>query len=275
MNPITPYAAVYAARFKVLLQYRAAALAGFVTQCWWGVMRIMVLAAFFTSGTGAAQPITLGQSMTYVWLGQAFLMLLPWSVDPETTRLVRTGDIAYERLRPLDAWAFWLARALALRTVQPLMRAIPMFVTAGLVLPLVGLGQWGLRPPVGPGAAALFVISIAGAVALSAVMSTLMDVMVARTLSDRGVTLLATPLVLLLSGNIVPLPLLPAPLKSFLFLQPFAGLTDIPFRIYFGELAGARALEGLMVQATWIVLIALFGRRLMAGTMARLQVQGG
>ena len=44
---LRPYVAVLRARFYLLLQYRVAAMAGFVTQCWWGGIKIMVLAAFF------------------------------------------------------------------------------------------------------------------------------------------------------------------------------------------------------------------------------------
>ena len=271
---LRPYAAVFAARFKLLLQYRAAALAGFATQCWWGVMRIMVFAAFF-HGAAGAQPLSLRQTIAYVWLGQAFLTLLPWTVDPDTTRMVRSGDIVFERLRPLDPYAFWLARALARRVVQPLMRAAPMALTAGVLLPAVGLGAWGLQPPAGAPAALLFAIALVGAAALSGVISTLMDVAVAATLSDRGVGMVMTPLALVLSGNIVPLPLLPTALRAALFWQPFAGMTDIPFRIYFGELAGPAAVLGLVQQWTWIALLALAGRWLMGRTMTRLQVQGG
>ena len=46
---LRPYQAVFRARFQLLLQYRAAALAGFVTQCWWGAIKLMVLAAFYRS----------------------------------------------------------------------------------------------------------------------------------------------------------------------------------------------------------------------------------
>jgi len=111
---LRPYQAVFKARFTLLLQYRAAAFAGFVTQCWWGGIKLMVLAAFFRSVR--TTPMTFQQAVDYVWLGQAFLTLLPWSVDPEIARMVRSGDVAYERLRPLDTHAFWYARAIARRS---------------------------------------------------------------------------------------------------------------------------------------------------------------
>jgi ABC-2 type transport system permease protein len=268
------YLAIFAARARLLLQYRAAALAGFVTQCWWGVMRIMVMAAFF-HGAGAGQPLSLGQTMTYVWLGQGFLMLLPWNVDPEITRMVRTGDVAYERLRPLDAHGMWLARGLARRFVQPLMRCVPMVITAGVLLPLFGLGAWGLRPPASLEAAGLFAVSILLAMILSGVITAMMEAVVAATLTDRGVIMIMTPLSVLLTGNIIPLPLFPAWARTALFVQPFAGLTDIPFRIYLGNLSGGVALEGLLLQVGWIMALTLAGRAFMSAAMSRLQVQGG
>ena len=41
-----PFVAAFMSRFLQMLQYRAAALAGFATQCWWGGIKVMVFAAF-------------------------------------------------------------------------------------------------------------------------------------------------------------------------------------------------------------------------------------
>lgn len=268
-----PYLAVYRARFRMLLQYRAAALAGFTTQCWWGLIRIMVLAAFYQAALHP--PLTLPQAAAYVWLGQGLFALLPWSADPEVGRLVRSGDVSLERLRPVDAYGYWLARALARRTAAPLLRLVPMVLMAAVVLPLAGLPEWALPPPASPAAGLLFAASLAGLVALASTMSVLLDILVAATLSDRGVNTLATPLVFTLSGMVVPLPMFPDWLQPVLFAQPFAGLADIPFRIYSGDLAGSAALAGVLLQAGWSLVLTVLGRQLIGLTMARLQVQGG
>ena len=70
-----------------------------------GAIKVMVFAAFL--GGTVASPMTLREAVDYIWLGQAFLTLLPWTADPELARMVRTGDVAYERLRPLDTYGFW------------------------------------------------------------------------------------------------------------------------------------------------------------------------
>lgn len=43
---MTPYLAILSARFRTLLQYRAAAAAGFGTQLFWGLIRMMIFEAF-------------------------------------------------------------------------------------------------------------------------------------------------------------------------------------------------------------------------------------
>jgi ABC-2 type transport system permease protein len=73
---------------------------------------------------------------------------------------------------------------------------------------------------------------------------------------------------------IVPLVLLPGWAQGFLFWQPFAGLVDIPYRIYFGNLAGAQALSGLAAQALWVVLFIAIGRAWLGRVMARVDMQG-
>jgi ABC-2 type transport system permease protein len=261
-------------RFLLMLQYRAAAVAGFGTQCWWGLIKVMVLIAFFHS-SARHQPLSLGQAVTYTWLGQAFLALLPWNGDPDIAEMVRTGNVSYDRLRPLDTYFYWYCRAVALLTARTLPRAMLMFIFATMVLPLAGLGDWRLRLPHSIDAAMLFLAAMVLVVLLASTVIMVINLVVVATISDRGVNALASPLVNVLSGNIVPLPFFPDWMQPFLFVQPFAGLVDIPYRIYFGNLSGNLAMAGLLHQIVWIVILALCGRALMSLVMGHLQVQGG
>lgn len=272
---LRPYLAIFAGRFRVMLQYRAAAVAGFATQCWWGAIHIMVFAAFYHGGQRAAAPISLSQAVTYTWLSQAFLALLPWAVDPNVALAVRSGAVSFDRVRPASVYGLWYASAVGWTTSRALPRAALMFITAGVVLPLVGLGAWSWRPPSDPAQGGLFLLSLTLTVALGASMVMLLNVVVAATLTDRGVNNLITPLTIVLSGNLIPLPLFPDWARLALFLQPFAGLVDIPFRIYFGNLAGLAAWEGMGLQAFWTLAIGLAGALWLRRVMRRLQVQGG
>jgi ABC-2 type transport system permease protein len=274
MRSIRPYFAAFRARSQLVLQYRAAALAGFATQCWWGAIRIMVFAAFYGANAAAA-PISLTNAVTYVWLGQAFLALLPWVADPEIGQAVRTGGVGYDRLRPLDAYGFWYARTVGWMLARALPRAVLMVLLAGIVLPLVGLEAWAWRPPSGVTAALLFVPAFVLMTALAVAVLMLANIVVAASLNERGVNAVLTPLVIVFSGSLLPLDFYPDALRPFLHVQPFAGLVDIPFRIYFADLQGWAALRGLALQASWTLVLVVIGRLAMERMMRRLEMQGG
>jgi ABC-2 type transport system permease protein len=86
---------------------------------------------------------------------------------------------------------------------------------------------------------------------------------------------MAGALVIVGSGNLMPLTLFPDWMHLFMFVQPLAGLLDIPFRIYGGALAGGQAIAGIGLQLFWTVTLVGLGRWLLARTMRRLEVQGG
>jgi ABC-2 type transport system permease protein len=266
-----PYLAILSARFALMLQYRTAALAGFATQCWWGIIKIMVLVAFYRSN--AHQPITIAQAITYVWLGQAFLALLPWQADADISVAAETGNVGYERLRPIDTHSLWLMRAIAWRVANATLRAIPMFALAGVVAPLIGLGAWSWQAPASLSAGLLFAISISLTVLLSSSFTVILNCGVVA-LKTRRASNIAPIFVNALSGMIVPLVLLPEWAQGFLFWQPFAGLVDIPYRIYFGNLIGGAALAGLIAQLLWSAVFIALGRVWLARVMGRIDMQG-
>ena len=276
MELARPYTAAFASRFLLMLQYRAAAFAGFMTQCWWGGIKVMVFAAFYeSSATAAAAPISLSQVITYTWLAQAFLALVPWGCDPDVALSARTGSVGYDRLRPVDTYCLWYARAGGWMTSRAVPRAALMFLLAGVALPLLGLREWSWAPPASLAQASLFVVSMALVVALSSAMVMLLNVAAVAILNDRGVNVLLSPFVIVLSGNLIPLAIFPDWMHFALFVQPFAGLVDIPFRIYSGNLLGGGAWAGIGLQAFWTVVLVAAGRAWIARVMRRLSMQGG
>ena len=69
--------------------------------------------------------------------------------------------------------------------------------------------------------------------------------------------------------------LFPDEVQTALVLQPFAGLLDIPLRIYFGVLDGPAALGGLAVQLFWIAALVAVGRWWLGRVLRSLEMQGG
>lgn len=276
MELARPYTAAFVTRFVLMLQYRSAAVAGFATQCWWGGIKVMIFAAFYRSSPAAANaPMALADVITYTWLAQGFLALTPWGCDPEVALAVRSGGIAYDRLRPVDTYALWFARAAGWMASRALPRAFLMICLAGITLPLLGLENWSLRPPPTLAAALMFVVSLVLVVFLSSAIMMLLNAGVAATLNDRGINSIFGLFSVVFSGNLLPLPLMPDTAQLLLFVQPFAGVVDIPFRIYTGHLTGNMALAGLALQAGWTIVLVALGRVAIARVFHRVEIQGG
>ena len=270
-----PYAAILGARFRVLLQYRAAALAGLWTQVVFGLVLIMIYEAFYRSSPAAVQPMAFSQVASYVWLGQALLAMLPWNVDTELQAMVRNGAVAYELCRPIDLYGLWYARAVAHRTAPTILRALPMAVFASIGLPLLGLGDWRLGPPASLAAGAGFVAALVCALALGCAISTLINITILWTLNNDGGVVLISAAVSLCSGVLVPLPMLPAWAQPVLRWLPFAGVVDLPFRIYSGHIGLGGLGLVLARQLGWTIALVALGRWLLGRGLRRIVVQGG
>ena len=277
LDVVRPYRALFASRFQQMFQYRGAALAGFITQCWWGGLKVMILAAFYSGSVAAASnaPMTLAQAITYTWVGQALLVLLPWFSDPDVATAVRTGAVSYDRLRPIDFYSLWFVRAAGWIAARAVPRAALMLGFAAVLLPLVGLQEWSWRLPANLVAGTLFMISLALALLLSSAMVMLLNIASAASLNARGVNALAAAPTILLSGNLLPLSLFPDWMQTTLLLQPFAGVLDIPLRIYFGALQGTAALCFLGVQLFWLAALIALGRWWLGRVLRSLEMQGG
>lgn len=266
MNPRAAWA-IFSARLRTLLQYRSAAWAGAVTQLFWGLLRVMILEAFFRSNPGSTQPMTQGQVVAYIWLSQAFLLLTFCQADPEVAPLIRNGSVAYEVLKPMDLHSLWWLRALAGRVAPLLMRGLPILIIAFFF--------FHLSPPPGAAAAALFCVSIALAILLSSVLVVLVTLTLFWTISGDGISRLLPPLIFIGSGMILPLPFFPDAVQPLLNALPFRGLIDVPFRIYLGHLGGRTALLAIAQQASWVLVLALVGRALLSRGLRRLEISGG
>jgi ABC-2 type transport system permease protein len=274
LRVVSPYWAILQARYRMLLQYRGAALAGAATQLWWGFIKIMVLEVFYL-GRADLAPMSFEAAVAYVWLGQAFIAMLPWNLDRDIADMVRGGHVAYEFVRPVDLYTLWYARVLALRISGVTLRCAPIFAFAALLLPFTSMASWALPAPPSLAAALGFLLAMAIAFLLSAALSTLAHVTLLWTLSGEGVSRILPALVIVFSGMVVPLPFFPDWLQPFLRALPFRALCDLPFRIYSGDLGVAQAVPDLLVALAWAAALVVAGRALLARGTRRVVVQGG
>src|SRR5690606_31645455 len=156
------------------------------TQIVFGFIILMSLRAFMRSNPAAA-PMTPDQVVAYVWLGQAFLALLPWNADRAIMAMMRTGSIGYELARPIDTYTLWFLRTLGWRTSAATLRCIPLLVIVTAVFPFVGLGEHALPAPPSLAAAAAFLAAMTVAVVLGIAITMILHVLILYTANIDGV----------------------------------------------------------------------------------------
>ena len=257
-------------RFNLLLQYRTAAWAGMFTQLFFGFILVMVLLGFYGSTT-EAMPINMKMAISYTWMGQAMLGLLPWNGDREIQRLIRDGNVSYELIRPMSLYNYWFARAFALRTAPTLLKSIPLFIIAIFLLPK----EYSMMLPVSTFAFLSWIVCLFGSLLISCGITNLVNITTLYSLSGDGIQRLLTSLVTICSGMVIPLPLFPDKLKSILNILPFSGLLDIPTRFYTGDIHYSQLLKYFSFQITWAIIIYFLGKYILEKKMKSLVVQGG
>ena len=264
------YYALFRIRFINSLQYRAAALAGLATQFAWGFMEISAFSAFYRTNP-AAFPMEFSQTVSYIWMQQAFLALfMMWFWEHDIAALIMEGSIAYEMVRPLDLYNRWFCQIAANRLARAVLRCSPILIVAFLV-------PEPYRMTLPPNAAhlLLFIFSSFLALCVDVAFSMLMYISLFYTLSPMGMRIIAAVISDFLAGATVPLPFFPEPFRTIAELLPFGAMQNMPLRIYSGNIAGTDALAGIALQIFWIIVLLFIGRLMMSRTLKKVIVQGG
>ena len=264
------YRALFRIRFVNALQYRAAALGGVVTQFAWGFMEIFAFAAFYRANPGAF-PMEFSQTVSYIWMQQAFLaMFMMWFWENEIASSITEGSIAYEMVRPVDLYSRWFCLASANRLARSALRCVPILLVAFMLpepyrmtLP-PNIEQWLLFMPSA-------VLSLGVVVAFSM----LIYIALFYTLSPLGVRIIGAVLADFFAGAVIPLPFFPEQVRAVVELLPFAAMQNMPLRIYTGNIAGVEALRGIALQVFWLVALFVIGRIAIGRALRRVVVQGG
>ena len=260
------YLSVFRMRLRMETQYRGAVLGGIVCQIFFGLILIAVYRALYA---GKPQSLPLSHVTTYVWLQQAFFRMLLAS-DAELMDKVRTGGIAYDLCRPVSLYGFYYARIMAQKLMGSLLRALPMLVFAAL-LP----EGWGITLPVSVSALLLSLTALLFGLCCVCAMENITMAFTMRTMDPRGFQAMLNLLMMILSGNVLPLTLYPDSWQRVITLFPYAQMLDAPIRLYTGEYAIRQAPKVLLLQCGWTVLLVVAGVMFWKRNQHRLIIQGG
>ncbi|QSX04701.1 ABC-2 family transporter protein [Sedimentibacter sp. zth1] len=264
------YLTFFKMRFKYSLQYRAAAYAGVATQFFWGIMQMLIFSAFYKENPDNF-PMKFHELTSYIWLQQSTIALFfVYLMDNTIFSDIKSGNVAYELCRPMNLYNMWFAKNAAIRLAKVILRCIPILIFA-MILPK----PYGLTIISNASTLIMFFISMLFAFLL--VLSYCMLIYIATffMISAQGIRMLAISITEFLSGAIIPIPFFPEKVQHVISLSPWGCMQNIPFRIYSGNIAGMEAINSIVLQFIWIVILTAFGKMLLSIALKKVVVQGG
>ena len=252
------------------LQYRSAAMAGIATQIFWGFLNCMVFIAFY-SHVSVGVDITLRDLITYVWLNQAFLKLIYIRVrDSEIMDAIKNGTVAYELCRPYDLYFWWYIKYLSEKYASVLLRFIPIIIL-GVFLP----EPFKLQMPESVLSFILFVITLLlGSLIICGILMIIQSISFFTT-ESKGISDIVFVICDLFTGSLLPLPLMPKIIQSIGMYLPFRLISDLPFRVYSGNIGIESATKCIGIQIIWIVILLILGELIMKKALKKVCIQGG
>lgn len=251
--------------FRQQFTYRAANLAGLLTNIFFGILRASVMTALYASRTDVAG-MDLQQAITYTALVQAiiaYLQLFHWW---EVIYAVRNGDIGSDLLKPMNYYAFWLARDTGRAVAHLLVRGLPLVLAYTLIYDISvpqSLSQWLY-------AAVTLVLCLL----VSFGWRFLVNLTAFWTPDARGIGRLAFGLSWFFSGFLMPLRFFPDWFVRFCDFTPFPSMVSAFTEVYLGA-SGSALYRIWSMQVFWALTLAIACQLVMRAGVRKLVIQGG
>ncbi len=252
--------------FQRFLTYRAAALAGLVTNFFFGLLRMSILLALYGARQEVAG-ITVPGIITYTALTQAVIAYLSFFGWFELMNSVHTGEVAADLLKPMGFLAFWMAQDLGRAAVNFLLRGVLIMILYGLIFDLVypqTAVQW-----------LILALAIIFSWLLSFAWRFLINLAAFWTPNARGIGRFGFILAWFFSGFLMPLRLFPEWVSRIAYLTPFPYMLNTVVEIYLGVLSEAAMARALAMQLLWIVGLLLLAQLIFRSAVRRLVILGG
>ena len=210
---------------------------------------------------------TFPQMITYVAVGWIIRSMYFNNLDAEMAEDILDGRITMTLLKPVNLQTSYVARAMGESAFRLLLLSVPTAVVVSLIFPLL--------PPADLAHFAVFLVSLAASVLLVAAMNFIVGTCAIRLVSILGLLRAKFWVQDLLSGVLVPLTLLPAPLRVVSHWLPFEHIGFTPLMIYLGKMSWPETARALAIETFWVVFLLWFGRRFWSLMSRKITVHGG
>lgn len=263
------YSSYFKTKILNNLQYKSAAIAGIATQIFWGFLNIMVFTAFYSHITNT--DISFEELTSYIWLNQAFLILIYMRVkNRDIIDNIKNGTVAYELCRPYNLYIWWYIKHLSEKYASVLLRFLPIIII-GLMLPT----SIKLHLPASLTSFILFIITLFIGSLLICAITMIIQSIAFFTNESKGISDIIYIIADLFNGSLLPLPLMPKIIQQIGNYLPFRLISDLPFRIYSGNINVHNAIISIVIQLIWLIILVSFGILIMKKALKNISIQGG
>lgn len=246
--------------------YRAANLAGFFTNLFFGILRASVMIGIYGSRTEEAG-YSLQDAITYTALSQAFLSFMFMFGWWDLIRAIKSGEVSTTLIRPVDLFGWWWWQDVGRAIVQVLWRGLPIVlifaVLYGLSLPPT-LGHWLALP-----------VSMTLGLLTSFAWRYLVSLTAFWTQDAIGIGRLAWGVSNLLSGFLVPVAFFPDWLATLARLTPFPTMVNTPVEVFLGLVDGPALWQALAAQVFWAAATIALCHLVQSAGLRKLVIHGG
>jgi ABC-2 type transport system permease protein len=252
--------------FRRHLTYRAAALAGLLTNIFFGLLRVSVLVALY-NGRAEVTGLSVQGAITYTGLTQAIIAYLTIFGWYDLMRSVYSGEVGADMLKPMGYFTFWLA--------QDVGRAAVSLVLRGLTIMLIYALAFNITTPTSVGRWLAFGLAMILGLLVSFAWRFWVNLAAFWTPNALGVGRFAFGLAWVMSGFVLPLRFFPDWFIRLCYLTPFPAMVNTVVEIYLGVLTGPEILWALAGQALWLAILVGLGQLTLRAGVRRLVIQGG
>ena len=248
------------------LTYRAATIAGLVTNFFFGILRAAIFVALYDQQAEVGG-LSLQGAITFAALAQAFIGYLSLFSWYELMNSVYTGDISSDLLKPMNYFAFWLAQDLGRALVNLLLRGLVLMAGYALIFDLI----WPKS--------ILQMLAVLVAIAFSWLLSFawrfLINLSALWTPNARGILRFFFVFSWFFSGFLMPLRLYPDWVQTVSRFTPFPYMLNSVVEIYLNMLTGPEILLSLLAQLLWALALIAAGQLVLRAGVRRLVILGG
>lgn len=252
--------------FQRQLTYRAATLAGFFTNYFFGILRATIFVALYDLQP-SVEGISVTGAITYAAIGQALIGYLSMFNWYDLMNTIYTGDIASDLLKPMNYFNFWLAQDLGRALVQLLFRGIILLVAFSFIYELF----W----PRNLATIAALILSILLSWLVSFSWRFLVNLSAFWTPNARGILRLVFVLSWFFSGFLMPLRFFPAWVIQISYMTPFPHMFNTVIEVYLEILHGGELIRALLNQLLWALGLIFVGQVVLRTGIKRLVILGG